>query len=270
MSERLSKAEIDHALSLGKSIALKAGKKLKSHFNNLAWERSKGGDPLDIVTSADLDSQRLLVGFLRKNFPSYGIVGEESGELEDGVGGGNWHWTVDPLDGTVNFSAGLRLWCVAISLVDSTGNPQVSIVHCPLDGELFYAARGKGAFLNGKRIHVSGRPPQESLVSIGLSHHTARAKKGVALLGLLDRSVRRQKVLGCSSLELAYTACGRLGGCVNFSSLEWDVSPGRLLVEEAGGTVLGVRGQRAITDDTGFIGASPKLLPLLLKQCRKV
>ncbi len=189
-------SEVLQSLVFGKALARRAGRRLLSHYNKVKWESGKGSDPRDIVTNADIDSQQFIVESIRKKFPSHGVYGEESGQLDDQVAGSDYRWVVDPLDGTVNYAAGLDLWCVSMALVDRRGNPQASVVFLPAFNELFHAVKGGGAYLNGSRIHVSRRPAGDCLVSVGMSHHPDRAATAIRFIKLVVGEFRRVRVLG--------------------------------------------------------------------------
>src|SRR5690606_39186476 len=138
-------------LEVAIGAARRAGEILKNWTGALeeAW---KG--PINPVTAADRESERILIAALREAFPDDAIVSEESSASAEGEVAGRRRWYVDPLDGTVNFSRGIPHWCVSVALVDETGVTRCAVVYAPLSGELFTAVRGGGAFLDGRPIRV--------------------------------------------------------------------------------------------------------------------
>ncbi len=266
-----SEKELNAMQSFAEQLVQSAGRRLRTPFTHVTRETHKGKDAKDILTDADTSTQTFIFSSIRKRFPSHGVYGEESATLDDAVSGATYTWVVDPLDATVNFAAGIPWWCVSLAVVDAQKNPVVGVVHAPLQNELFSARKGAGAFLNGKQVAGSRRPSLESIISIALSHHPSRAERAIALMRKASPLVRRIRCFGSSALDLAYTACGRIGGCVNYSSADWDVLAGILLVREAGGIVTGVNGEPRVSSSSGFIAAGSKALhAALLRECRHV
>ncbi len=191
----------------------------------------------DPVTDVDTAAERCILRSLRRHFPAIGFLGEE-GSAWDGPEG---RWIVDPLDGTIAFMTGLPLYSVLIAL-ERGGVLRSSVIYVPRLRELFVAERGRGAWLNGRRIHVS---PRRRLIEcvIALWHDDSvwsdRAlRERIAALALRVRNVR---IFG-AGYALANVAAGRLDAYWEQSAKPWDIAAGALLVEEAGGRV---------TDDLG-------------------
>jgi len=216
-------------------IAVKAAKDagsllLDMRDSNLTIEK-KG--MVDLVTNADRASEKLIREVIDSNFPSHQFVAEE-GTLAKSES--EYKWLVDPLDGTTNYAHGFPVWCIAIGLLKGSEIIAGCIYNPNLD-ECFTAEKGKGAFLNGKPIHVSETAKlDDALLATGfpydirtsgddnLKEFTAFYKKAQA--------VRRA---GAAALDLAYVACGRLDGFWEFKLSPWDIAAGILLIEEAGG-----------------------------------
>jgi myo-inositol-1(or 4)-monophosphatase len=192
----------------------------------------------DPVTDVDTAAERCIRGLLRRHFPAIGFVGEEGGAWD----GPDGRWIVDPLDGTMAFVTGLPLYSVLIAL-ERDGALRSSVIYVPRLRELFVAERGRGAWLNGRRIHVS---PRRRLVEcvIALWHDDSvwgdRAlRERIAALALRVRNVR---IFG-AGYALANVAAGRLDAYWEQSAKPWDVAAGALLVDEAGGRVTDDRGR---------------------------
>jgi myo-inositol-1(or 4)-monophosphatase len=188
------------------------------------------GDATDVVTEADRRAEAALLALLRAERPGDGVLGEEGAA----VAGGERRWLLDPVDGTLNYARGLPAWCVAVALLDADG-AAASAVYDPVAEELFSAARGEGATLNGAPLRVGGAPGLADAVVATFVDVRRREADVAAGTERLLRSVGALRAVGCGSLELAWVAAGRLDGWVQADVEPWDWHPGALLVAEAGG-----------------------------------
>jgi myo-inositol-1(or 4)-monophosphatase len=198
---------------------------------------------VDLVTEADRASEALIKARLAAEFPTHGVYGEEG--TRDRMAA-EYRWYVDPLDGTTNFAHGFPAFCVVLGLEhragelkdDQDGEMAAGVIYDPLRDEMFLAERGKGAWLNGRRIHVSRTARlAESLTATGFPSQKRHGSPNIHFyqeFTLRSHGVRRA---GSAALDLAYVACGRLEGFWEFNLNPWDTSAGYLLVEEAGGAV---------------------------------
>ena len=233
-------------------IAREAGALLRGFYERGVATEYKGD--VDLVTEADRASEALIKQRLVEAFPAHGIYGEEGTRERLG---GEYRWYVDPLDGTTNFAHGFPVFCVVLGLerraaslkVDEDGEMIAGVIYDPLRDECFVAERGKGAWLNGRRIAVSKtKRLQEALTATGFPSHKRHRSPNVHFyqeFTLRSHGVRRA---GSAALDLAYVACGRLDGFWEFNLNPWDTSAGYLLVEEAGGTVTHFDGGRFTLD----------------------
>lgn len=192
----------------------------------------------DPVTEVDVAAERRIRRILKGQFPRIGFVGEEGGAVE----GPDGRWIVDPLDGTIAFVTDLPLFSVLIAL-ERDGVLRSGVIYVPRLRELFVAERGRGAWLNGRRLHVSPRGRLVECV-IALWHDDSvwsdrRLRERIAALALRVRNVR---IFG-AGYALANIAAGRLDAYWEQSAKPWDVAAGALLVEEAGGRVTDERGR---------------------------
>jgi myo-inositol-1(or 4)-monophosphatase len=222
-------------------IAVQAGELLRGYFERGVATEYKGD--VDLVTEADRASEKLIVEQMGARFPGHGIFGEEGTRLDLQH---EYRWYVDPLDGTTNFAHGFPVFCVSLGLEhrskglppDQDGEMIAGVVYDPLRRELFAAERGRGAWLNQRRIQVSRvKSLQESLLATGFPSHKRHANPNIHFyqqLTLRSHGVRRA---GSAALDLAYCAAGRLEGFWEFNLNPWDTSAGSLLVTEAGGTM---------------------------------
>jgi myo-inositol-1(or 4)-monophosphatase len=186
----------------------------------------------DLVTAADRASENLIVQRLRAHFPTHQIVAEEGG----GVGGSSdFRWYVDPLDGTTNFAHDFPVYNVTLAL-EQAGQVIAGVIADPTRDELFTAERGAGAFLNGRRIHVSAvNRLEDALAATGFPSRKRHQNVNIHFfyqLAMLSHGVRRP---GAAALDLAYVACGRLDLFWEFHLHPWDMAAGVLLIREAGG-----------------------------------
>lgn len=200
-------------------------------------EVAKKGD-INLVTEADLASEKLIVDRIRTYHPRHGILAEESGEsVATGDGENSWKWIIDPLDGTTNFAHGYPCFCVTIAL-EHRGELVVAATYDPTRDEVFGAEKGSGAMLNNRKIAVSDTLKlKDSLIVTGFPYDIARRNdftRNFGKMALASRGIRRD---GSAAIDLAYVACGRFDGFWEEGLNPWDVAAGVLLVEEAGGTV---------------------------------
>ena len=227
-------------------IARTAGAKLREFFSRGVETEYKGD--VDIVTVADRTVEAYLRDALLTAFPAHGIYGEEG--TRDRLDA-EFRWYIDPLDGTTNFAHGFPHFCVSMGLeqrpeglaAEKDGPIVAAVIYDPMRDELFVAERGKGAFLNGKPIHVSPVPVLgEALVATGFPSRKRHDNPNIHFyqeFTLRSHGVRRA---GSAALDLAYIACGRMDAYWEFNLNPWDTAAGFLLVEEAGGMVTGFDG----------------------------
>ena len=222
-------------------IALQAGTLIHDYFKQGVETEYKGD--ADLITIADRSSEKLIVEQLSSVFPDHGIYGEEGTRQRLDS---EYRWYIDPLDGTTNFAHGFPVFCVSMGLEhrpaglpeDQDGTLVASVLYDPTRDELFTAERGQGAYLNGRRIHVSQTPSlSQSLIATGFPSRKRHDNPNVHFyqeFTLRSHGVRRA---GSAAIDLAYVACGRFDAYWEFNLNPWDTSAGMLLVLEAGGTV---------------------------------
>jgi myo-inositol-1(or 4)-monophosphatase len=219
-------------LSQASAIAVEAGKLLLPYFERRIGYEYKGG--VDLVTEADRASEQLIASRVRAAWPEHDIVGEEG--TRD-THGGHFRWYVDPLDGTTNFAHGYPVFCVSLGL-EREGELIAGVIYDPTRDELFAAAKGSGATLNGRPIHVSRTATiSESILGTGFPSFKRHKNPNIYFyhqLTLCSHGIRRA---GSAALDLANVAAGRYDGYWEFNLNPWDTSAGVLLVREAGGTV---------------------------------
>jgi len=195
---------------------------------------------VDLVTDVDLELQELIREGIARRFPEHVVLGEE-GVQEEGAQEAEYLWLVDPLDGTTNYVHGHPCFCVSLAWAHR-GEVLLGCVYDPLRNELFYAAKGKGATLNGTQITVSRTGSLiSSLLSTGFPYERATlSDSNIIHLGKLINRIQGVRRSGSLALDLAYVAAGRLDGHWEFHVKPWDTAAGGLMVKEAGGRISGV------------------------------
>jgi myo-inositol-1(or 4)-monophosphatase len=238
-------APLDHAQVLATTleIARGAGVLLMEYFGRLRPEQiSSKLIERDLVTEADRAVERWIVECLRAAFPAHAIEAEEE-TLDPQSDASQPRWFVDPIDGTVNFVHQLPAFCVSLGLY--RGNtPEVAVVHAPRLAETFWATRGHGAFLDGRRLAVSkARDLSEAILATGFPYQRAQAaNNNLDNFGRFFPLIRGERRFGSAALDLCYVAAGRLDGFWELQLSPHDVAAGALLVREAGGRVTDADG----------------------------
>lgn len=215
--------------------AREAGTLLREGVGKIKTIERKMNDATNLVTEFDKRAEALIINKIRARFPSHDILAEESGSHDIQS---DYRWVIDPLDGTTNFTHGLALFSVSIG-VEYRGEMVAGVVYDPSADELFTAELGKGAFLNGVRLHVSSAEVLiNSLLVTGFPYafrqNPGRIVDHFENFLMESQGIRR---LGSAALDLAYIAAGRLDGYWETTLNPWDKAAGVLLVKEAGGTV---------------------------------
>ena len=195
----------------------------------------------DYVTDTDTSVQEYIKGHLASLAPDVGFMGEENGE---GVFYADRDmWILDPVDGTTNLICDLKASAISLAL-SRKGTVTFGVIYNPYLDEMFYAVKGEGAYLNGKKISVSSKTsPKQCAIAIGTAPYTRALGDRTFNLArrIFDNCIDIRR-FGAASLDLAYTACGRFGAFAELSLKPWDFAAGKLLIEEAGGVVTDISG----------------------------
>ncbi len=240
--------------TLMRSIIVEAGNLLLDRFNNS--EIFTKDSEYNLVTEADLLSEKLITEAIRSHFPDHAIIGEESGATPplDSP-----HlWIIDPLDGTSNYASGMPHFCVSIAYAER-GEVQVGAIYDPIRKELFFAERGKGATMNDKPITVSRRNRlAESLVCTGFYYDRGELmEKTVDMIKtLFHHGIRCIRRTGSAALDLCWVASGRFDGYFEYQLSLWDYAAGWLILSESGGTISDRDGSTFSLASIGVISAS--------------
>jgi myo-inositol-1(or 4)-monophosphatase len=256
------------------NAAVKASKRLLRDFNEVEQLQVSIKGPGDFVTQADLRAEQTLREELTKARPGYAFLMEESGA--SGSENWAWRWVVDPLDGTTNFLHGIPHWCISIGLErrlpDGGSEVAAGLIYAPVSDEMFWAEKGVGAFVNERRLRVSGRREiKDSVLATGIPFAIVPAPRRLAfarVLGALMPQVAGIRRFGSAALDLAWVAAGRYDGYWELGILPWDIAAGMLVVREAGGYVTDpTGGDPRVSGDV--VAANPHLHPRLAEIIRE-
>lgn len=214
-----------------------AGDALMRHFNQPHTFNYKTSDR-DFATEGDHAAEAVILKLLRALRPDFGVVSEESG-ADAAAATAAFSWHIDPLDGTINYAAGLPLFCTSIGLANVAGQPVVGVVYAPAVGLFFSGARGMGATLNGAPIRVSETETLDrALMVTGFAYDRhMMADNNLAAWNRMLMRTRDLRRYGTAALELALVAAGRFDGLWEKHIHSWDCMAGLLLIKEAGGRV---------------------------------
>jgi myo-inositol-1(or 4)-monophosphatase len=254
-------------LKVMSDAARKAARGLNRDFGELAELQVSRKGAADFVSAADIKAEQSLFESLTKARPGYGFLGEERGLIE---GTDKTHtWIVDPLDGTTNFLHAIPHFAINIAL-QREGAVVAAVTYNPVSNELFWAEKGKGAFVNDRRLRVAARQRlDESVLATGipfLGHgQHARFLKELHQISQRVAGVRR---FGAAALDLAWVAAGRMDGFWQRDLSPWDLAAGLLLVTEAGGKVTTAEGGEDVLAAGSVCAANLDLHPLILERLR--
>ncbi|HEY9189387.1 MAG TPA: inositol monophosphatase family protein [Sulfurovum sp.] len=252
-----------------KQIALEAGKIVKEGYASHKEVSHKG--VVDLVTEFDVKTEAFIIGELKKTFPGYTLVGEESHQ-------GSYHYEkaiyIDPIDGTTNFVHGIPHLAISLGVWEQ-GKPTLAVVYNPILEELFWAVRGEGTFCNGQRLEVSTQSKlQNALIATGFPY--AKVNAGIEYRWVIDcmtnllphiQDIRR---LGAAAIDLCYLAQGKVEAFYEIDLKPWDVAAGILIVQEAGGHVSNVQNTPFDFNDKSIVASNGKVHQQLLKYLENI
>ncbi|MEN9701917.1 MAG: hypothetical protein RIR55_1254 [Bacteroidota bacterium] len=242
--------------------AIQAGAdELTRYFNGTFTINSKATIN-DLVTEADHASERAIFQVIQSAHPDHFILSEETGAIPTNS---NIKWIIDPIDGTINFANGIPICCVSIG-VEENGEMLMGAVYNPFMNEMFFAEKGKGAFLNDKPIKVSDKDNLlTSCLVTGFPYQYLDAENGP--LQIFEKLIRKSipvRRLGSAALDLCWTAAGRFDGFYEHKLQAWDSAAGYLIVQEAGGTVTDLNGEKYNPYQPGILATNGKIQDQLL------
>ena len=246
------------------NVAIKAARTAGTIINRAALDvesvRVSVKQTNDFVTEVDQNAEAAIIDILLTAYPDHAIWAEESGRREGKHGGADHVWIIDPLDGTTNFIHGLPVYCVSIALM--VGNRlEQAVVYDPSRNDLFCATRGRGAYLNDRRIRVAKRDAlRPTLLSTGFPFRPGDSLPTyMQMLSEVMPKCAGVRRLGSAALDLAYVAAGNTDGFFEMGLSPWDVAAGALLVTEAGGLVGNFTGESNFLEQKECLAANPKI-----------
>jgi myo-inositol-1(or 4)-monophosphatase len=242
--------------------AIEAGAKELTHYFNGTFTISSKGTLNDLVTEADHASEKAIFKVIQDNHPDHFILSEETGAMPTSS---TTKWIIDPIDGTINFANCIPICCVSIG-VEENGEMIMGAVYNPFMNELFFAEKGKGATLNDKPIKVSDKDNLlASCLVTGFPYQYLDTENGP--LQIFEKLIRKAipvRRLGSAALDLCWTAAGRFDGFYEHKLQAWDSAAGFLIVQEAGGMVTDLKGEKYNPYQPGIIATNGKIHESLL------
>ena len=249
-----------------KSLIIKAakdaGKLLMKHYGKVRYVKEK--DKTSYFTNVDLASEQLIISAIRKKFPEHNIISEESGNAKKAS---DYTWYIDPLDGTHNYIKKLPLFGTSIGL-EHKGKVILGVISLPYFNELYFAESGKGAFLNGRRISVSGQKNLKRafvVTDLALRYHP---EGKIRMIKKMKGNIYDLRVLGCAVYDYSMVARGSADAYVTNYTNSWDMAAGALIVEEAKGKVTDFKGNKWKTSMSSFVSSNGRIHEQLLKILR--
>ena len=245
------------------NVAIKAARAAGSIINRAALDvdllKVSSKAPNDFVTEVDQAAERAIIEVLLAAYPGHGILAEESGS-EHGAKHSEYVWIIDPLDGTTNFIHGFPVYAVSIALAFK-GQVQQAVVYDPTRNDMFYASKGRGAFLNDKRLRVSKRTRMaESLIGTGFPFRKGDDfQRYLQMFEAVMQNCAGLRRPGAAALDLCYVAAGCYDGFFETGLNPWDIAAGSLLITEAGGLIGNFTGEADFLYQREVVAGNPKI-----------
>lgn len=248
-----------------KKIAVSAGKMAFAEFAKSDSLRIHFKSEKDLVTEADRKIERFIISEIHRKYPCHDIFGEETGKTAKG---NEFCWVIDPIDGTTSFVHGQPFFSVSIAL-QKKGVTVAGAVNAPKLGELYWAAKGEGAYCNKKRIHVSSRDRLvNSVLSTGFACLRSDLKENnLPIFNKILPKLRGIRRYGSAAIDLSYVACGKLEGFWELNLKPYDIAAGVLILQEAGGAVCDLSGKLNYPDD-GILATNGKITREFLRNIK--
>jgi myo-inositol-1(or 4)-monophosphatase len=243
--------------------AIHAGADLLRHYFEGTFEIQSKDSLNNLVTEVDKKAEEAIIDVIRAEFPEHFILSEEAGEMSTGS---EYKWIIDPIDGTVNFAHGIPICCISIGL-EHNGVMMLGAVFNPFMNELFFAERGKGAFLNNRPLKVSNNNQMESACLVtGFPYRWVEVHMDP--ISVFERFIRMGlpvRRLGSAAIDLCWVAAGRFDGFWEYNLNPWDIAAGYLIIEEAGGRISNFNGDPYSVYDKQTLATNGKIHEAMLK-----
>ena len=237
-----------------KSVAVRSAKKAGKVLMRMSKENFvyRVKNKYDILSEADLESEKIIINEIKKAFPDHDILSEEAGKTTEGS---DFLWVIDPLDGTINYSKKIKECCISIAVAHEN-EIVLGVIYQPFSKKMYMAEKGVGAFVNGKKLRVSA---EKKIINMILATETTsnieKRKLNYEILSKVCHEVRSIRVSGSGASDFARIACGKIDIFFQTNIHYWDYAAGALLIEEAGGQVTDFEGEK-ITESSKNIVAS--------------
>ncbi|NMB48069.1 inositol monophosphatase [Candidatus Kuenenbacteria bacterium] len=249
------------------AAAVKAGAELLKHFHKISRSLIKTKSKHEIITPADLAAEKIILSAIKKNFPTHRILSEEAGYNQKNS---DYLWIIDPLDGTTNFAMGNPLFSVSIAL-SYQDEIILGVVYVPFLKDLYVAEKNKGAFLNGKKIHVSAENKiNNSFLTFCHGHEEKSIRRAIHIYSKLKLAGRDLRQIGTAALETSWVARGKTEAIIIPGVNSWDVAAGVLLVREAGGLITDLEGKPWTIHSKGILASNKNIHQPLLKIIKSI
>lgn len=250
-------------LNVATKAAREAGKIINRASQDVGSLKIQTKDYNDFVSEVDRSAEEAIINILKEAYPTHGFYGEESGKTNVDA---ESIWIIDPLDGTTNFLHNFPCYCVSIALQER-GVLTQAVIYDPVHNDLFTATKGRGAFLNDKRIRVTNRSKlQDSLISTGFPFKDfSYLDTYVEIFKDMAKKTSGLRRPGSAALDLAYVAAGYTDGFFEINLSPWDIAAGALLVQEAGGIVGDFEGNESWLRTGNIVAGNPKVFGQMLQ-----
>ena len=244
-------------LNIMEKACKKASKLLIRDFGEIEKLQVSKKGPGDFVTNSDKRTEKIIMNELSLARPDYSFLAEESGLSNKS---NEFRWIIDPIDGTTNFLHGIPNFAISIGL-EKNKEIICGMIFNPITNEMFYAEKGKGAYLNNSRIRVSSRKNVDECVILTGGPVLSYKNKEIFFKEYEDvtRKVAATRKLGSSALDLAYLASGRCDGVFERNLNYWDIAAGIIIVKEAGGTITDFKGGDKYIEERNLLGTNSKI-----------
>ncbi len=255
-------------LLLAKKLAKESGDYLWDVFMNNLKINYEHKSKHEIVTKYDYESEKMILGAIKKKFPTHQFLSEEAGLGKNK--NSDYLWVIDPLDGTTNFSSKNPLFGVSIALL-CKNKIVLGVIYIPFSKELFWAEKGKGAYLNNKRIAVSNtKDLKKAFLAFCYGYKQAHVKELLKIYNHFKLNSFETRHLGSAVVEFTWVACGRIDSIMIKGTNPWDVASGALIVREAGGRVTNYDNQEWNINDENILGSNGLIHSKILKALKNI
>ncbi len=257
-------------LNIAVRAARRAGDAINRHIDQIPDLKITHKGKNDFVTEVDRLAESIIMETIHDAYPDHGFLAEESGETDHGADQ-DYQWIIDPLDGTTNFLHTYPQYAVSIALRHK-GRLEQAVIYDPNRTELFTATRGRGAFLDNRRIRVSQRPGLKgSLIGTGFPvRQYDQLERYLETFKAIFKDTTGIRRAGSAALDLAYVACGRLDGFWELHLQPWDIAAGTLLIQEAGGLVGDINGGSEHMKTGSVVAGNPKIFKEIIQRLNKI